>query len=189
MHQVHVTEQTELVGRCRFESHFVHLKLNRYWVVSCETACAVGVFRCTHCTKQPVNREIRQRIGTDVFRDFIDGLVGSNQFAQGRHVDTKVTGRFDRRGSYANVNFRCSGPAQHLDYTSNRRASYDRVVYNKQTLAFDNSPHWVELRLNTLRSRALIGLNKRSPNVTVTNNRFGVRNLRSCGQANSVRGR
>src|SRR5664280_1332106 len=54
---------------------------------------------------QALQRKIRQRIGADVFANFIYRLVGRDQLVLGRRVHSVVTGRDGRRAGDAHVYF------------------------------------------------------------------------------------
>src|SRR6266511_6048815 len=114
-----------------------------------------------------VQREVAERVRTEILLDLRHLVARPDQLLAGRRVDAVVAGPLDGRRRDAHVHLAGPGRPHHLDDLAARGAADDRVVHDDHALAVEHLAVRVELDLDPEVTDALLGLDEGAPDVVV----------------------
>src|SRR5437016_44887 len=99
-------------ARIGLERGLVELELDRDRIFAAEARRAEVLRRATGRADEPLQREVAERIRSDMHADLLDRLVRGNELAASGHVDAEVAGMLDRWRANAHVDLGRAGSPQ-----------------------------------------------------------------------------
>ena len=157
-------------------------KLDRDGMVAGEATCAVAVRFAAHGLQQPLDAEVAQRVCAHELPYLFDALVGGDELAIRRHVNSQVAGMLlDRRSAHAQVHLFGPCPLHQLDHVGRGGAADNAVVYHYNPLAGKHVGQRIELQLHSQVSHPLVRLNEGPAHVPVLGQALAVSEYRPPG--------
>ena len=117
-------------------------------VCATEAGGAVVIWRMLHAGQHALDRQIMQRVYTQVFADLLDGAFVGDEFSGVREIDAEVTRAANRRAGYAEMDLGRPGLTQRPDLTTCGRSTNDRIFHDDEPPALDVILNDVQLHLN-----------------------------------------
>src|SRR5665213_3446221 len=116
-----------------------------------------------------------------MLRDFIDGVIGSNQVLAVWSVDPVVARTCNGGRADTHVHFGSTSTAYHGNEAASSRSANDGIVYHYYAFAFEDFAHGIVLHLDLGVPASLFRLDERAPDIMVANEGEFVRDVRFLG--------
>src|SRR6266403_495732 len=137
---------------------------------------AVTVLCVVHRPLQSAQRNVAQRVGPDIFANFLWRVRRCDQLFSRWRIDAVIARRNRRRATDAHVNFsRARFPYHTHDFAASG-AAHKGIVHQHYALAFDEAAHRIELQLHAKIADGLRRLDKRPANIMIADQAHTERN-------------